>query len=114
MLSGFGGPTQRGYAYIRVNLVRKETPPNYRFKEMTDTTHSTEPEQIGGFPGGSAAKSPPAAQQTREARFDPRLGKVPWRKKWRPAPAFLLGQSHGQRSLGSHDRAQTGKIILFC
>ena len=23
--------------------------------------------------------------------FDPRVEKVPWRKKWQPAPVFLLG-----------------------
>ena len=26
-------------------------------------------------------------------------GKIPWRRKWQPAPVFLLGESHGQESL---------------
>ena len=26
-------------------------------------------------------------------------GKIPWRRKWQPTPAFLLGKSHGHRSL---------------
>ena len=26
-------------------------------------------------------------------------GKDPWRRKWQPTPVFLLGKSHGQRSL---------------
>ena len=26
-------------------------------------------------------------------------GKIPWRRKWHPTPGFLLGESHGQRSL---------------
>ena len=30
--------------------------------------------------------------------FDPWLGKIPWRRAWQPAPAFLPGESHGQRS----------------
>jgi len=30
--------------------------------------------------------------------FDPRLGKIPWRRKWQPTPVFLPGKSHGQRS----------------
>ena len=30
--------------------------------------------------------------------FDPWVGRIPWRA-WKPTPAFLLGESHGQRSL---------------
>ena len=32
-------------------------------------------------------------------RFDPWVGKIPWRRKWQPAPVFLPGESHGRRSL---------------
>ena len=32
-------------------------------------------------------------------RFDPWIGKIPWRRKWQPIPVFLPGKSHGQRSL---------------
>ena len=31
--------------------------------------------------------------------FDPWVRKVSWRRKWQPAPVFLPGESHGQRSL---------------
>ena len=31
--------------------------------------------------------------------FDSWVGKIPWRRKWQPTPVFLLGKSHGQRSL---------------
>ena len=31
--------------------------------------------------------------------FDPWVGKIPWRKKWKPTPVFLPGKSHEQRSL---------------
>ena len=34
----------------------------------------------------------------RSWRFDPRVGKIPWRREWQPIPIFLPGQSHGQRS----------------
>ena len=30
---------------------------------------------------------------------DPWVGKIPYSRKWYPAPVFLLGRSHGQRSL---------------
>ena len=31
--------------------------------------------------------------------FDPWDGKIAWRRKWQPTPAFLPGESHGQRNL---------------
>ena len=31
--------------------------------------------------------------------FDPWVGKIPWRMARQPAPVFLPGESHGQRSL---------------
>ena len=35
----------------------------------------------------------------RRPRFDPWVGKIPWRRKWQPTPVFLPGESHGRRSL---------------
>ena len=35
-------------------------------------------------------------------RFDPWVGKIPWRRKWQPTPVFLPGKSQGQRSLMGH------------
>ena len=32
-------------------------------------------------------------------RFDPWVGKIPWRRAWQPTPVYLPGESHGQRSL---------------
>ena len=29
-------------------------------------------------------------------------GKIAWRRTWQPAPVFLPGESHGQRSLAGH------------
>jgi len=41
-------------------------------------------------------KNPPAMQ---EARFDPWVGKILWRREWLLTPVFLPGEFHGQRSL---------------
>ena len=30
------------------------------------------------------------------------VGKIPWRRKWKPTPVFLPGKSHGQRSLAGY------------
>ena len=32
----------------------------------------------------------------------PGSGRFPWRRKWQPAPVFLPGKSHGQRSLAGY------------
>ena len=34
-----------------------------------------------------------------EARFDPWVGEILWRREWQPTPVFLPGESHGRRSL---------------
>ena len=49
------------------------------------------------FPGGSDGKS--VCLQWGRPRFDPWVGKIPWRRKWQPTPVFLPGKSHGWRSL---------------
>ena len=40
--------------------------------------------------------------QCRRYRFDPWDRKIPWRRKWQPPLVFLLGKSHGERSLASY------------
>ena len=40
--------------------------------------------------------------QCRRPRFDPWVGKIPWRRKWLPTPVFLPGEFHGQRGLGGY------------
>ena len=40
--------------------------------------------------------------QCNRCRFDPWVGKIPWRKKWQPTPEFLSGESHGLRSLAGY------------
>ena len=57
--------------------------------------------------------------QCSRCRFDLWVGKIPWRRKWKATPEFLLGKSHGQRSLAGYspwsqpwlsDRAHTHTI----
>ena len=38
-------------------------------------------------------------QETQGRRFDPWVGKIPWRRKWQPTPVFLPGKFHGWKSL---------------
>ena len=41
----------------------------------------------------------------KKCRFDPWVGKIPWRRKWQPTPVFLPGQFRGERSLGDCSHA---------
>ena len=55
----------------------------------------------GGFPGSSVVKRRQYGS-CRRPRFGPWVGKIPWRRKWQPAPVFLPGESHGQSSLAGY------------
>ena len=48
-----------------------------------------------GFPGGSEVKE--SASNAGD------LGSIPWRRKWQLIQVFLLGESHGWRSLASYN-----------
>ena len=41
-------------------------------------------------------------QECKRHRFDPWVGKIPWRRAWKPTPVFMPGKSHGQRSLAGY------------
>ena len=47
---------------------------------------------LGGSDGKESACS-------RRRRFNPWVGKIPWRREWLPIPVFLPGEFHGQKSL---------------
>ena len=50
-----------------------------------------------GLPSWLSGKA--SACQYRRQEFEPLSGKIPWKRKWQPTPAFLPGEFHGQRSL---------------
>ena len=43
-------------------------------------------------------KGLPQCRRHKRHRFDPWVGKIPWRRIWQPTPVFLRRKSHGQRS----------------
>ena len=51
-------------------------------------------------PGGSDGRD---CLQCGRPRFDPWIGKMPWRRKWQPTPVFLPEEFHGRRSLVGYD-----------
>ena len=49
------------------------------------------------FPGGSDSSI--CLSICRRPGFDPWVGKICWRRKWKSTPVLFPGKSHGQRSL---------------
>ena len=47
-------------------------------------------------------KNPPAMQETQKMQVRSWVRKIAWRRAWQPAPVFLPGESHGQRSLAGY------------
>ena len=47
--------------------------------------------------GGARGKE--CTYPCRGCKFNPRVGKIPWRRAWQPTPVFWPGESHAQRSL---------------
>ena len=48
---------------------------------------------------GCWARSTQNLLQCKRRGFHPWVRKIPWGRAWQPTPAFLPGESHGQRSL---------------
>ena len=56
-----------------------------------------------GFPGGASGKEPACHCRTyKRHRFDPWVGKMPWRRAWQLTPVFLPEESYGQRRLAGY------------
>ena len=48
--------------------------------------------------------------QCRRPGFDPRVGKIPWRRKWQPTPVLLPGKSHGHSPQGCKESDTTEQL----
>ena len=54
---------------------------------------------IEGFPGGTSDKEPACkCRRYKRYRFDPWVGKIPWRRAWLSTPVFLPGEPLGQKN----------------
>jgi len=60
-------------------------------------------EEQGASQVALVVKNLPAyAGDMRDSGLTPCVRKIPWRRAWQPSPVFLLGESHGQRSLAGY------------
>ena len=55
--------------------------------------------QLTKLPRWHSGKEPTCqCRRCERCRFDPWVGKIPWRRAWQSTPVFLPRESHGQRS----------------
>ena len=72
-----------------------------RIGMMGEMLFSEEPEiswLVASYKGGNVIKNLPAMQETKEKNVQSLIRKIPWNRKWQPAPVFLHGQFHGRLS----------------
>ena len=56
-----------------------------------------------GFPGGTSGKEPAyQCKRHKRRRYNPWVGKIPWRRAWPPTPVCLPGEFHRQRNLADY------------
>ena len=73
------------------------SPKHWTTREVPHTIIST---HLYRLPWWLSSKE--SACQCRRRGFDPWVGKILWRRRWQPTSAFLIGKSHGQRSLAGN------------
>jgi len=58
---------------------------------------------IHRFPGGASSKEPACRyRKPKRHRFNPWVGKIPWKRALQPTLVFLIEESHGHRSLAGY------------
>ena len=65
-----------------------------------------------GFPHGASGKEHTCQCRRYKRRgFNPWVRKISWRRAWQPTPVFLLGESHGQRSLAGYSQCKGSQRV---
>ena len=87
-------------------------------KELMWLLFCSPPSHTGGFPGVASGKEPACqCRRHKNCGFDPWVGKIPQRRKWKPTPVFLPGESHGQRRLAGYrpwDHRESAMTVCVC
>ena len=73
----------------------------HKESDTTERLNWTERKKTGLPRWLSDKESTCQCRKPRRCRFNPWVGKIPWRRKWQPTSVFLPGETHGQRSLES-------------
>ena len=74
--------------------------PDNSHRKSTDGLKNLHISLLIDFPGGASGKeSVCQCRRRKRCRFDPWVGKIPWRRAWQPNPVLLPREFDGQRSL---------------
>ena len=64
-----------------------------------------------GLPGGTNGKKPTCqGRPHKRLRFNPWVGKIPWRREWQPTPVFSPGKFHGRGESGRQQSTGSQRI----
>ena len=67
-----------------------------------------------GCPGGSDSKESTCQHRRHKRRgLNPWVRKIPWSRKWQPAPVFLPGKFHGRRGRKESDATERLTLKTF-
>ena len=73
---------------------------------------------ISSFPGGASRKKKKKkscqCRRYKRCRLNPRVGKIPWSRKWKPTPILWPTKSHGQRNLAGYSPWGHRELDLTC
>ena len=87
------GPDKRTFSVVILSFVTLRLLLTCGDKKSHDTSLET-------FRGNLLrVRFPRWRQRCKRCEFSPWFGKMPWRRKWQPAPIFLSGKSYRQRRL---------------
>ena len=87
--NGAKAPGMERQQMCRLALIKKDT-----------HSEGSKEKLVRNYTGGASGKEPACqCRRYKRHRFDPWVGKIPWRRARQPTPVFLPGESHGQRSL---------------
>ena len=76
------------------------TTPDNSHRESIDDLKNLHISLLMDFSGGTSGKeSACKCRRHKRCRFNPWVGKIPWRRAWQPTLVSLPRESHGQRSL---------------
>ena len=74
-----------------------------RFSRPSRRTLRGAPNCNGSVIGGASGEEPVCwCRRHKRCELSPWVGKIPWRRAWKPTPIFLPGKSHGRRSLAGY------------
>ena len=87
-----------GFPHCKQILYHLSYPVQLSHSVVSDSLQHHGP-QHSRLPRRCSGKKKCQCRRCKRYRFDPWVGKIPWRRKWQPTPIYLPGKFHEQRNL---------------